>query len=276
MEVKLVYGEQARLWAGVTTKNIRAYELCMEALDYYHRFTKQDIVKGIQCAEMSISLDKDYPFPYVVLGLCHWVNLHGNWSESPLESFSKMEACAERAMSLTDVFDMTYNLMGLIELIRRNHGKAIEYEQKALELNPNAASALISLAYVLAWAGRTDEAIRYAKRANRFNPLPQTGYYVGLAMSLRMDGQYKEAIDVCKKLISLNPHSMVGYSIMTIAYSLLKDYDKARKLAKEVLRRYPSYSIDLMKMMAPFKHEAALNEAVDALRKAGIPEHSPE
>jgi tetratricopeptide (TPR) repeat protein len=276
MEIKLVYGEQAHLWAGVMTGNIRAYEKCIRAYECYQRFTEHDTFKAIGLAEESIALDEEYPYPYVVLGLSHWSTINANWSKSPFDSFNKAEECAEKAFALTEAFDLTYILKGFIELAKRNHDKAIEYQRTALKLNPNGAYALASLSYVLSWAGRLNEAIPLVKRAFRLNPIPPTSYYITLAMALRFNGQYEEALEVSKKLIAISPDSITGHVIMTVAYFLLKDYDNARRSAEEILRVYPSYSIDTVRLIAPFKHESSLNEVIDAFRKVGIPEHSPE
>ncbi len=272
MEVNLVYGEQARLWAGVMTGNIRAYERCIRAYECYQRYTEHDTFKAIGLAEESIALDKKYPYAYVVLGLSHWSTIQGNYSESPFDSFNKAEECGKKAFALTETFDLTYILMGFIELAKRNHDEAIEHQRTALKLNPNGAYALASLSYVLSWAGRSDEAIPLIKRAFRLNPVPPTSYYITLAMALRFNGQYEESIEVCKNVISISPDSFAGYAIMTVAYSLLKDYDKARKSAEEILKIYPSYSIDAVRLIAPFKHESSLNEVIEAFRKAGIPD----
>ncbi len=94
-----------------------------------------------------------------------------------------------------------------------------------LNTPPNGAMALTALAYVLSWAGKPEEALTLVNRAIRLNPIPPAGYYVTLALALRLNGQYAKSIDVCKKLLRHNPENAPGHTIMTVAYSLLKEYE---------------------------------------------------
>jgi len=276
MDVQLIYGEQARLWEGIVTKNIRAYEMCMKSFNFYHRFTKHDVLQARECAKEAISLDDEYPLAHVVLGLTHWVDLFASWSEDPIESYQQMELCANKALSLTKSLDMTYVLLGLIQLIQRNHDKAINYEEIAVKLNPNGAAALVSLAFVLVWSGRSKEAISMAHRALRLNPIPQGGYYVTLGLAYRNAGEYEKALKVYESIIKENSESIIGYLGIAASYSLLGHYEEANNAIKEALRIEPTYSIDRCVAVSPFKNKADLDVLVEANRKAGLPEHSPE
>jgi len=193
-----------------------------------------------------------------------------------LQSFQQMEQSAQKALELNDSFDMVYVLMGFVHLIRREHDIAIKCEEKALMLNPNGANALASLAYMLSWSGQPEKAIQSVLRAIRFNPIPPAGYYMILGMAYRMNGQYKEAIMLSRKILADNPENLFGNLIVTLSYSLLGKYDKAREAASKLLRYHPTYSIDSCIIVSPFKHQADLDFVLDGYRKAGIPEHPPE
>ena len=49
----------------------------------------------------------------------------------------------------------------------------------------------------------------------------------------------------------------------------------AKESVAEIQRINPNFSIDAAKLW-PYKLKADLNHLLDGLRKAGIPEHSPE
>ena len=68
MEVKLTFGEQARLWEGAGTTNILAYDKLMRGLDYYLRHTRQDNAQARKFVKEAIKIDKEYAFAYVILG----------------------------------------------------------------------------------------------------------------------------------------------------------------------------------------------------------------
>ena len=63
---------------------------------------------------------------------------------------------------------------------------------------------------------------------------------------------------------------------MAACYSLLEQYEKARETVTEILRINPKLSIESITMFAPFEQKANLENLIEALRKAGLPEHSPK
>jgi hypothetical protein len=51
---------------------------------------------------------------------------------------------------------------------------------------------------------------------------------------------------------------------------------KADEAVTEILRINPKYSLDVTINMGHFKSKADLNNLLEALREAGVPERSPE
>ncbi len=80
-----------------------------------------------------------------------------------------------------------------------------------------------------------------------------------------------EPRNVTRKLTAVLAADIVGYSRLMGA-------DKAGTLAqltvlrKEVIKRNPKFSVKRFAKASPFKDPAELKRALDALRKAGLPE----
>jgi len=89
-----------------------------------------------------------------------------------------------------------------------------------------------------------------------------------------MTGLYLEAIEACKQAIIKSPDYLLPYITMAASYSSLEQYEKANYAVTEILRVSPKYSIELLVRHDPFEHKADLENLVNALRKAGLPEHS--
>ena len=91
-----------------------------------------------------------------------------------------------------------------------------------------------------------------------------------------MNGQYLEAIEACKKAIIKSPDYLSSYVVMAACYSSLEQYEKAHETVSEILRIDPNYSIEYLAISTPFKRKTDLENLLEAIRKAGLPEHFPK
>jgi adenylate cyclase len=274
MEVKLTLGEQARLWEGAGTTNIMAYDKLWRGMEYYYRYSEQDVAQARKFAKEAINLDKEYASAYVILGFTLFTDLFDGRSKLPLIDLEEMEKCALKALELNDSLDLAHGLLGFVYLVKRQHNKAIEEGKKAVALNPNGSEAHAMLAIILNFSGKPQKAIELMKRAFRLNPIPPPSYYLFLGVAYRTNGQYLEAIDVCKKAVIKSPDFVWPYVTTAACYSSLEQYGKAHEAVTEILRISPKNSIEFISMQSPFKQKADLENLLEPLRKAGLPEHS--
>jgi adenylate cyclase len=276
MEVKLTFGEQARLWEGAGTTSITAYDKLMRGWDCFYGYSEQDVAQARKFAKEAIHLDKEYAFAYVLLGVTLWFDFINGRSKSPLLDLEETEKCALKALKLNDSSDLAHNLLVSVYLTKSQHQKAIEEGNKAVALNPNGADAHAQLAFSLNCSGKPEKAIELMKRAFRFNPIPPPHYFLLLGMAYRMSGRYLEAIEACKKAIIKSPDFVIPYINIAASYSSLEQYEKAHETVTEILRIDPNISIESVAMYAPFEQKTDLENLLEALRKVGLPEHSPK
>ena len=176
MQVKLTFGEQARLWEGGTT-SIKALDKLMRGNDYFFHNNEKDNKQAQQFYKEATNIDKNYAAAHAMLGFTYIFDLFFEWSKSPLKSFEQAEICAENALQLNDSLDIAHILLGWIYLIKRQHDEAIREGERAIELNPNGAEAHANLGLLLLGSDKVELAINLVKRAFRLNPTPHTHYY---------------------------------------------------------------------------------------------------
>jgi adenylate cyclase len=271
MNIKLIYGEQARLWEGGTT-NIQAYDRHVRGNECVFRVNEKDNKQARQFFKEAINLDKASAMSYAMLGFTHMFDLIFRWGKSPLQSFEEAEKNVKKALALNDSLDIAHSLLGWIYLFKRQHDEAIKEGERAIELNPNGAEAHAQLAFFLIFSEKTELAHKLLKRAFRLNPIPPSHYYDFLAITHRNKGQYEKAIELCKKGLSGNPDQLSLYLTLTISYSLLNRTEEAQKAAEEVLRIDPNFSLEYYAKTMPYKHQETGDKFVEALRKAGLPD----
>ena len=126
------------------------------------------------------------------------------------------------------------------------------------------------MADTLTRSGRPEEAILFAKRAIRLNPLPPPTYFPVLGHAYRCAGQFEEAVSAYKKALQRSPDSFFAQVGLTAVYSQMGQEKDARAEAAEVLRLHPKFSVDNYLKEGPYKDERQTENLMNALRKAGL------
>jgi adenylate cyclase len=271
LQIKLTWGEQARLWEGGTT-SIRAYDKFARGQDCFFRSNEKDNIQARHFFKEAINIDNGYAMAYIMLGYTHMTDLLFGWSKSPIESFEHAEKNVEEALALNDSFDLAHSLSGWIHLFKRQHDEAIKAGERAIELNPNGAEANAHLAFILIFSDKVELAIKLLKRALRLNPIPQSYFYTILAAAYQSNGQDEKAIEMCKKALSGNPDQLQPYLTLTVSYSTLNRTEDASKAVEEILRIQPDFSLEYFANTLPNKNQERLDKYINTLRKAGLPE----
>jgi len=271
MQVKLTFGEQARLWEGGTT-SIKALDKLMRGNDYFFHNNEKDNKQAQQFYKEATNIDKNYAAAHAMLGFTHIFDLFFEWSKSPLKSFEKAQICVENALQINDSLDVAHILLGWIYLIKRQYDEAIKEGERAIELNPNGAEAHANLGFLLLRSDKVELAINLIKRAFRLNPNPHTHYYMFLAMAYNRNEQYEKAIEVSKKGLSSDPDYLSLHLELVGSFISLNRIKEAHKAVEEVLRINPNFSLEYFAKISPYKNQETLDKFIGALRKAGLPE----
>ncbi len=268
LEVKLIDGEQARLYAK-GTENIEAYLKLGQARSYFYRMDRGSNLLARQICEEIISLAPNWELPYCLLGFTHWMDVFFRWSDSPEESIPKAFQSAQKALSL-DESPITHALLGYLYTLTRQHEKAIEEGEKSIALGPNSADAHAWYSFTLIFTGEYPKALSLIEKATRLNPFPPSWYINIFGALYRLLGRYNEAISEYKKAIYKEPTNLFGHIGLTVSYLLSEREKEARAQAVEILNIDPSFSLEYFAKILPFKDHKETERALDALHKAGL------
>ncbi|MGB6012387.1 MAG: tetratricopeptide repeat protein, partial [Desulfobacterales bacterium] len=268
LQVKLTEGEQART-ASKGTNNLDAYLKFLQSMETMRRFNRESNALAKQLAEEAVALDPNYAPAYRALSATYLMDVWLGTSKSPKQSLAKAIELVQKAIALDDTYAEAYSALGFLYSMREQHDKAVLTAEHGVALNPNSADAHLFLGHSLRFAGRYEESIPEYKTAIRLNPIPPNNYLFGIAKSYAGTGQYEEAITWGKKAVLQNPNDFIAQIILTEIYSLSGRYEEARAQAAEVLRIQPKFTLEkwAKRIKGPNKEKA-----IDALRKAGLPE----
>jgi serine/threonine protein kinase/tetratricopeptide (TPR) repeat protein len=128
-----------------------------------------------------------------------------------------------------------YNLKGGFLGLKELSEKGIEYELKAIGLNPKLSQAHMSLGGAYINVGRFDDAIEAIKEAVNLEPDYAAAYStLGRAYWLGK-GMVTEAIAALERAASLNPESGYAFLQLCFLHVINGNYDRAEQTAKQAV-----------------------------------------
>jgi eukaryotic-like serine/threonine-protein kinase len=216
MQLKLT-GESENRLAKRYTDNVEAYRLYLRGRYEFFKFTPEGINKSIEFYNQAIAIDASYALAYT--GLSSAYGMQGN-SEMlpPKEAYAKAKWAAEKALAIDDQLSEAHEALATVKLFEEWDWPAAEKELKrALELNPNNASAHVTYGNYFKVMARTDEEMAEVRRGLELDPL-SSFYNMELTQALYLSRRYDEAIAQAQKAIALDPQFPITYYDLGDAY----------------------------------------------------------
>jgi len=274
MQVELTEGEQARLWG--TTDNLEAWGNVIKGSTLFEQFTKQSNSRAQQFFERAAKLDPNWDIAWTMLAWTHWAEASLGWSTSPAESIKQAIEIAKKAAAINDTLPEVHSLWSNIYLAQGEYDKAISAGEKAIAFGPNNALCHVLLAHTMTSAGRFEKAIELAEKALRLSPYSSAWYLMMIDDAYRMAGRYEEALAIGKqhldRCLKGECEPFTAHMGLAATYVGLGRIEEARSHVTELLKIMPDLSLDKARKMISFKDPAHVELALDALRRAGLPE----
>jgi TolB-like protein/DNA-binding winged helix-turn-helix (wHTH) protein/Tfp pilus assembly protein PilF len=227
IRLKLPSEERARL-ASPPALNPEAYELYLKGRYFWNKRTEDGFVKAIGYFQQATVLDPKYAQPYA--GLADAYALLGslpNLEISRREAMPKAKAAALKALQLNDSLADAHTSLAFVEMQYEWDWPGSEKEfKRALELNPNYATAHQWYAVWLMSQGKKDAALEEERRAQEADPL-STIIKTDTAQLLVYAGRYDEAVQQAQRALEIDPGFQLAHIYLAEAYSAKQDYQAA-------------------------------------------------
>jgi TolB-like protein/DNA-binding winged helix-turn-helix (wHTH) protein/Flp pilus assembly protein TadD len=272
IQVKLTPQEQILLAKGRAI-DPEAYELYLKGRYFFTKSTKESVEKAIDLFHQAIAKDPTYALAYSGLADCYSVLgvSFGAASLSPTDAITQARAAAERAIQLDDMLAEGHYSLATTKLLFDWDWAGSEAEfKRALELNPNDASAHHWHAHLLMAQARLETALAESKRAIELDQLsPVTNLHLG--WHYIYSRQYDLAIDQLRKTLELDPSFGYAYWYMGRAYEQQGKYTEALQAlrkAQELLKGNTAVSADIGHVSGVSGDKVAALRMLGQLRKA--------
>src|SRR6266446_2721251 len=164
-------GVERKLLTKRTTENVEAYQLYLQGLFYWNKWTEADFKRAADYFTQEVQKDSRYALSYA--GLADTYSLLGDAGYlPPSEAWPKAKAAAMQALEIDDTLAEAHTSLALVKEHFEWDWTGAESEfRRAIELNPNSATAHHWYGDYLANMGRPEEGLRETKRAQELDPL---------------------------------------------------------------------------------------------------------
>ncbi len=219
-------GHQRVRIAKQETGNLEAHQNYLKGRYFYNRMTPDALRTSVGYFEAAIDADPGYAQAYA--GLADAYSLFAFMNLIPTDqALIRSRDLATAALGLDDELPEAHlSLAGVKKLYEWDWDGAEREYLRALELNPNYATARQWYADHLSAQGRSEEALREIRLAQQLDPLSLL-INMEVAWNLYMARDFKASREQSLKTLALEPHFPAALHTLGIACEQLGEFDEA-------------------------------------------------
>jgi adenylate cyclase len=270
MNVKLIQGEQARVWHK-TLKDLRALEAFYKGVHAFYQMNREGMQRARQYFERVAEIRPNVAIGATWVAMTHWFDLQRGWSDLPEKSKELARHWAEIAASMPDADGQAHSALSYFYLLERRFDEALAAGRCAVANRPTCAYANCFYGNVLHYCSEYERAIHHINLAIRTQPLHPPFYLHMLAGAYRARGDFEAALFASKQALELSPGDVASQVILASAYIGLGMPDMARETAADIQRIEPSFSAARFMEGQPYRDAGIVTQYASELRSAGLP-----
>jgi eukaryotic-like serine/threonine-protein kinase len=211
-------GEEMKRVSKRPTEDVEAYQFYLQGLFYWNKWTEADFKKAADYFTRAVQKDPRYALSYA--GLADTYSLLGNAGYlPPSEAWPKAKAAAMQALEIDDTLAEAHTSLGLVKEHNEWDWTGAEKEfKRAIELDPNSATAHLWYGDFLSNTGRLEDGMRETKKAQELDPLSPI-INTTLGWQFYLSGQYDQAVEQLRKVLEIDQKFAPARRILEGVYS---------------------------------------------------------
>jgi len=215
-----------RLLARRPTENVEAYQLYLQGLFYWNKWTQSDFKKAADYFTLATQKDPRYALAYA--GLADTYSLLGNSGYlAPAEAWPKAKSSAMQALEIDNTLAEAHTSLGLVkEHFEWDWSGAEQEFRRAIELNPNSANAHHWYGEYLANMGQLEEGLRETRRAREFDPLSLI-INTTIGWQLHLTRQDDQAVEQLRGALDIDPKFAPARRLLEEVYAQMGKHKEA-------------------------------------------------
>jgi len=221
--------------------NLESHDKYLLGLHELGQGTRESENKAIQYFQEGIGKDPKDARLYAALAEAY--DAVTTYYSSPAEVMPRAKEAALRAVELDPNLASAHVRLGYVRLFFDWDWPAAEAEyRRALEINPSLPEAQLGYANYLATLGHFDEAISRVQQAYLFDPLALESRNDALWIYY-FSGRMPETVEQCQKTIELEPDAGLPHAMLALAHAQMGQRAETLRAAENAIRLANSPSV---------------------------------
>lgn len=244
----------------------------LQAREHMHQATRASLEKAEALNLKAIEVEPMSPYGHIGMAFVNHHKCINRWHDCDLDdALERARTYSDKALELAPQNYSCHFVSGSVHRLAGELERARQRFERAMELNPAAMNVRMVFSQVLSLLGRIDESVATADHVMRENPSHAEWYYTVNAAVLFRAGEYQRAMDMLAKMARI---PIIDQLLIAAIHARLGHENKAREGIGRYLKENPDHTVTAEREFEERKypHPAMLENWLDALRLAGLPE----
>jgi adenylate cyclase len=255
--------------------DLEAWELLQRGLHHVWQLNREGLETGADLLRQSVARDPSFAQAHSQLAftLMHQVFL--GTTDEVAQALSDAETHTTEALKYDDRDSLAHEMHARILCLGHRFDEAVAEAKRAVQFNPNSASANYALASVYFFADRSSESIEWVDRAIRLSPKDPRhfSHLLGKGCVLCETGRMSDGIALMKQAVSV-PHGDFRPAMMLARYlAQAGTMDEAQEAAARMLELKPDFTLSMFESkFSGYFHPDLKQRILDQLNRLDIPQ----
>jgi adenylate cyclase len=251
-------------------RDLDAWDCVYRGMAHLYEFTPEGNARAREMFARAIELDPSYGEAYSGTAGSYHRDLQFGVAGDRQETVRKGLEAARRGVALDSADPNAHVMLGIMFHWVPDHDSARAEFERAIQINPNCARALISLGHALALSGHPDEGIAFLEKGIQLNPQDPRNhsYFSFMARAYLTAHRYDDATAWARKAVQWNRDAPEPRVILATSLGHAGELEEARAELAECERIRPGYAASADNWHL-YKFREDQEHFLDGLRKTG-------
>ena len=206
------------------TGSLDAYDYYLCGLPELHKWTREGNEKALGHFYRAIDLDPEFAAAFGMAARCYSQRKAGGWISDNTREVAETRRLARRSVELDPNDPVALSASGMaLAFVAGELEAGDALIDRALEINPNLATAWMFSGWVKAWSGEADAAISHITRAMHLSPHDPSisDMRWAIAFAYFIAGRYSEALSALDVVSMREQNEIFGFVTAAASAALL-------------------------------------------------------
>jgi adenylate cyclase len=254
------------------TDDLRAYDFYLRGRELLYRRGKKNNELAIKMFENAVQIDPRFASAYAALAEAD--SYMYAWYDGDPKWLGKIIEFNQRALSLEPGSAEALFGIGMVSFYQKRYGEAKRTMEKAIQLKPDYYDAYRWLGFIADIFGEYQEALGYYTACAKIKPYSEEPYihfyqtYARMGNDVMAEQARSKLLELGERKLALNPGDAIALSRMAAAYAHRGEKEKAYAAMRKVLQVDPDDGLSQYNCACTYAVLGEREKALACLRKA--------